>query len=276
MRRRQLIASILLPISLSGCTDNDQTSSTISWESPKTNPQSQTPSEGTTSTTESRTKQGRIKTRVPTESIIFSSAYRYATQNDEIGVKSPDKSQFAFINPSFTEDHNSSGSFSLELGKKIVNPITSVPGFQSLTPGIETIYTGRGQSGWLMFDVPTVEVDHSYLTYDDTRFPIESKDLENFTAAPDFTLLTITAPDSVASGETINLEVSVRNEGGNSGTFLAGFRRSGQTKEVNIRVKPGAKNSTATEFKSYAESGETEYFIFTYSGGERGIEVPIE
>ncbi|WP_162224662.1 hypothetical protein [Halorussus amylolyticus] len=259
MDRRRLLKLLPLTAGLAGCTSesNPNESATESTKSP-----------ASTST--------KATTKEPSSVLVqFRSSYRYAVNDDGIGVLSPEHDQFVFISPPVTDEEPDTDAFRLALGDEQFEAVSSVPGFASLTPGIEAVYTEDSKSGTLMFDVPTTETDAAALVYDGTSHPLADDGSERLATAPDFSLKEVSVPESVTPGDFIELSVAVENEGTSGGTYLAGFRTGGYPKEVDIFVEPGEEGTETVTYEAY-DGSEAMYFQFDYPGGDRSYEVAIE
>lgn len=143
------------------------------------------------------------------------------------------------------------------------------------TPGIEDVYTEDRKSGSLMFDIPTTEAESAVLVYDGTKYPLTEDARNRLATAPEFSLESVSVPESIAPDENIELSITVKNDGDAAGTYLAGFRTGGLPKIIDVPVEQGETGTGSVTYETYADSGSM-YFDFDYPGGGRDYEVTIE
>lgn len=141
-------------------------------------------------------------------------------------------------------------------------------------PHVDELYTAEAPSGWLAFDIPTVTAETGALVAHETQYPVSNEFLAQSSRSPDFSVLSVSTPESVSSGEMINLEVEVRNDGDREGIFLGGFQHSGLPKLLALRIKPNEKSTGAVTYEAYADEGSMS-FRFHYSGGNQTYDVSI-
>ncbi|WP_459195121.1 hypothetical protein [Halosimplex sp. J119] len=245
MRRRQFVAALPLASGLAGCLG----------ESGPTDSAGTSPDSTETVSTAAGTPE--------TVSATLRSSYRYGINDDAIGVTPPEQAQFAFVRPPDAAEERSPETYALELGSERFVPASSVTGFMSWTPGIDSVYTDDRRSGSLRFDVPTVEAETAALVGEDERWPLEQSAREHLASAPDLRLESMHVPNSVEPTERIELGVTVANGGERTGTFLAGFRRGGYPKTIEVTVDPGDSNSGSVAYDAGDSEGE---LSFAYSG----------
>ncbi|SFR99552.1 hypothetical protein SAMN05216559_2227 [Halomicrobium zhouii] len=256
MDRRRFLTALPLAAGLAGCVSEPGTDDTT------------TPSTGTSSATDTATSTER-----PAPDVRLRSSFRYGINDDGIGVEAPEHDQFAFVRPTGSSGDPSPTDFSLVLGDEQYTPASSVRGFRAWTPGVESVYTADGRSGWLKFDVPAVETDSVALVRDGTSQPLSEADRARLATAPELRLESVDVPESVASGDPIQLGVTVANEGEVTGTFLAGFRTGGYPKTLDVRVAPGETASGSVSYREISDDGA--HFAFDYPGGDRSYEVDV-
>jgi hypothetical protein len=145
MRRRQFVAALPLASGLAGCLSGSEPTESTGTDRPE-------PAE--TASTDTGTPEP-AKTVSPT----LRSSYRYVINDDAIGVTPPERAQFAFVRPPDAHEERPPDAYALKLGSERFAPATSVSGFMSWTPGIDSVYTDDRRSGSLRFDVPAVEAD---------------------------------------------------------------------------------------------------------------------
>jgi len=261
MDRRRFLASIPPVACLAGCAQEPQPG--VSKEQPTQN--------------QSRTI---TRTRTPTVSepssisIQFRSSYRYIDGLDSIGVKSPESDQFAFVTPPVSEGSPAPSAFHLRLGDEQFTPASSVPGIEAKTPGVEGIYTTDDRRGSLVFDIPTVETENAALLFDGTRYPLTEVARGRLATAPEFSLESVSVPDSVAPDENVELSITVTNAGDAAGTYLAGFRTSGLPKAIDVPLEPGETETGSVTYDADADH-EAMQFFFASPGGRRDYEVVV-
>lgn len=259
MKRRYFLTALPLTACLAGCMNRSAREATT----PET-------------TTARKTTTAPEPATVREVTVQFRSSYRYVVNVDGIAVKPPRQDQFAFVSPPVSGAPPPS-AFDLMLGDELFSPATSSPGLENMstTPGIDDVYTKDNRNGVLMFDIPTTDVERAALLYDDTRYPLTDDARNRLARAPDFSLESVSVPDSVAPGEYIELSITVSNDGDAAGMYLAGFRYSGLPKEIDLPVDPG---ETGTDSVAYGVEPQDEsmVFDFDYPGGSRDYEVTVE
>ena len=248
MRRRQFVAALPLASGLAGCLGRESTETT-STDSP----------ESTETTSTATGTPEPVETVSPT----LRSSYRYVINVDAIGVTPPERAQFAFVRPPDAHEERTLDVYTLELGSERFAPATSVSGFTSWTPGIDSVYTDDQRGGSLRFDVPAVEADSAALLGDGRRWQLDESTREHLARAPDLSLDSLQVPDSVEPDERFELGVTVSNDGDRTGTFLAGFRTGGYPKTIEVSVNPGSTESGAVTFEAFDDERE---MSFAYSG----------
>lgn len=204
------------------------------------------------------------------------SALRYLHSDDAIGVESPEHDQFAFVRPPADLEAPGPDAFALELGDRQYEPRTSVPGFSVHMPEVNQVYSDEEPSGWLMFDVPTVQVDDGSLVVESTRYPFEADELERFATAPELDLRSVSVPDEVAPDDPLEVEVSVANDGDARGVFLAGVQRSGLFATLTVPVEPDGRGTDRVWLDVYGNPGGSVHFRLVHAGGLERYSVPIE
>lgn len=211
-----------------------------------------------------------------TASVTLRSALRYVANDDAIGVEAPEGDQFAFVSPPASGTDLPPEAFALALGDQRFAPRTTVPGFMLHTPGVGEAYTADSRTGMLVFDVATVDADDGALLHDGARTPLPEESLPSFAAAPDFSLRSVSVPDSVSAGEPVGVAVTVANDGGRGGTFLAGVQRGGMFETVEATVGAGAVRTTTERLTVHADPGGAEHLRFVHAGGRESYEVAVE
>jgi len=208
-------------------------------------------------------------------SVQLRSSYRYGVSTDGFGVKPPDNDQFAFVTPPDSAGDPAPGAYRLDLGNEQHSPVTSVPGFMSRTPSIEEVYTEGQQRGSLMFDIPTAETESAALRRDGTGYPLTEAARTRLATAPDFSLDSVSVPESVGPSENVAVAMTVTNDGDAAGTYLAGCRVGGLPREIDVPVEAGDAGSGSATFSSHPDS-DSMYLNVAYPGGNREYEVTIE
>jgi len=188
MHRRQFLASVSVAGVVAGCVavprDPDPNAAT--------DRQRQNSSAGSTTPT---ADVG------PAPSVLLLAGYRYSRETDYIGAMAPDRDQFAFVRPPEEAMGPPPSAFSLVLHGEQFDPVRV--GAPSMTTGLSRVYVderpGRrnDRSGWLAFDVPTVDAETGALVHDETRYPIRDDALGAFATAPEFVLESVSVPESV-------------------------------------------------------------------------------
>lgn len=255
MDRRRFLTALPLAAGLAGCVSSPGTDDTIT---------SSNDSDSLTDTPAPR----------PAPDVRLRSSFRYGINDDGIDVEAPERDQFAFVRPPEQDGDPSPTDFSLALGDEQYTPASSVRGFGAWTPGVESVYTADGRSGWLKFDVPVIETDSAALVRDGTRYPLTAEDRARLATAPELHLDSVSVPETVAPGEAIRLGVTVTNEGDATGTFLAGFRTGGYPKTIDVVVAPGETASGSVSYGGISENGA--HFDFDYPGGGGSYQVSVE
>lgn len=223
------------------------------------------------------TTTARKTTTAREVTVQFRSSYRYVINVDGIAVKPPRHDQFAFISPPVS-GAPPPGAFDLALGDELFGPATSGLEYEnvSTTPGIDDVYTKDNRTGVLVFDIPTTDVERAALLYDDTRYPLADDARDRLARAPEFSLESVSVPDSVTPNEDIELSITVSNDGDAAGRYLAGFRHSGLPKRIDLPVEPGETGTASVAYDVYDPQSESMGFDFDYPGGSRDYEVTIE
>lgn len=219
---------------------------------------------------------GGPATTAPSPDVTLRSALRYVVDNDAVGVAAPEAAQFAFVRPPPGAVGEPPGDFALELGDREFAPRSSIPGFQLLTPGVGQVYVDAKRSGWLAFDVPTVEAASSALVADGTRYPLPADSLPRFAAAPDLAPESVATPETVAPEGNYEVRVTVSNDGGREGTFLAGFQRGGLFRTVEVAVPAGGTEAVTRRLEVLADAGQEEAVRFVWAGGYETHGMPVE
>jgi|GEM_PF-1249255 len=288
MRRRQLLAALPFVVGVTGCLDN----------AGRGEPSTGSPEvRGTaTPTAHGEHEEGTVGTRGVSPgpvAVRLRSAYRYVVNVDGIDVQGPERDQFAFVSPPVdgterqtgtpdgpeerrpaTPEGPSPDAFTLVLGDRQFEPTALPSPFDPWTPGIGTVYTPETRDGWLAFDVPAVETERAQLVYDGVRYPL-GVDRERLAGAPAFRLESVSVPESVAPDESIELGVTVTNEGDRAGTFLAGFRVSGLPQVVDVSADPDSTESESVAYDPFS-GVPSMTFDFDYAGSDRNYEVAVE
>lgn len=257
MHRRQFLAALPLASGLAGCVSDS-------------GPGSLSPS----GERQPATDTAASATATP-PAVRLRASYRYGINDDGIGVLAPENDQFAFVRPPTPDGGPPPTAFTLVLGDRRITPVSSVPGFTSWTPGVDSVYTEGDGSGSLLFDVPTVEADSATLLRNGGEYPLPDEDCERLATAPALRLESVAVPQSVAPEDRIVFDLTVTNEGDRTGAFLAGFRTGGYPKTVDVEVPPGETRSGSVAYDAYADT-DAMYFDFDYPGGDRDYEVAIE
>ncbi|WP_123537381.1 hypothetical protein [Halosimplex salinum] len=246
MRRRQFVAALPLASGFAGCVGGSSRFGATETRSPAPDEPVQT---------------------------TLRSSYRYGVNDDAIGVSAPEHAQFAFVRPPDTDTDHPTDAYTLEIGSERFAPATSVSGFMSWTPDVDSVYTDERRSGALRFDVPRVEADSAALLRDGRRWPLDESTRERLPTAPDLGLDSIDIPESVEPNERFELGVTVTNDGDRTGTFLAGFRTGGLPKTVEVEVDPGDTGAGSATFEAYDGEGE---IPFAYSGPGESRRVAVD
>jgi len=214
-------------------------------------------------TASSATPSDTRTTAPPTPSVTLRSSFRYYYNTDAIGVDTPEEDQFAFVEVPQSVAGTPLEAFSLELGDREFQPRRTDIEYPN-TPGVGDLYTETDRTGALVFDVPTVEVEEGWLVSDGTRYALPEYILPEFARAPSFTAERVSTPDTVQSGDPIEITVEVTNEGDRRGVFLAGAREGSRTATVDIWADPGETTVGNLMYHSYAGGpGDTVILMFT-------------
>lgn len=273
MRRRELLSLIPLTVGFGGCSSDSERVQSPSQttreqgEGTPTTVRSPTQSDTVSPTAESPSSTGATATTV------LRSAYRHRFYADAFRIVSPDRDQFAFVRPPENAHGRPPDEFELALGDRQYDPKTSLR-VPPLMPRVDEVYTAEDPSGWLAFDIPTVAVETGALIAHETQYSVSNEFLTQSSRRADFSVLSVSIPESVSSGEMINLEVEVRNNGDREGIFLGGFQHSGLPKLVTLRIKPDETVSGVATYEAYPDSGSMA-FRFHYSGGNQNYDVSI-
>lgn len=258
MRRRHVLTSLLAAVGLSGCAGQRPSSSTATPSSTET-------ANVTGSPTETRPA-----------SVVVRSALRYVHNVDAIAVRPPSRDQFAFVAPPRIGTAPPPDAYTLELGDERFTPLSRIPGFTLHTPGVGEAYTEDKSGGWLVFDVSTVEAERGVLLRRDTRIPLPKESLSRFATVPAFEVRAVDVPDSVAPGGTVEVTVTVQNEGSRAGLFLAGIQRGGAFDTIDLRAGVGETATSSRLLAVRADAGGEEYVRFVSAGESTGFTVPVE
>jgi len=220
----------------------------------------------------------------PAPSVTLRSSFRYYYNTDAIGIDTPEKDQFAFVEVPPGAAGTPLEAFSLELGDRAFQPrlmddvYPATPGVEELvvytgpdTPGGGETDTRPGRTGALIFDVPTVEVEEGWLVSDETRYALPDESLPSFARAPSFTLEAVSVPDTVQRGDPVEITVEVTNEGGRRGVFLAGAGQGSRSTTVNIWADPG-ETAVGTMALSLS-GGSIPHFVFNAPGYSDALSV---
>lgn len=200
-------------------------------------------------------------------------ARRYIAEDDALFVTTPDAAQFAFIEPPTSAPPPD--AFTLELGDERFSPDSHPLGREAM-PTIDVLYTEASRGGWLVFDVPTSETTRGALIYDDTRYPLSDETISAVAVTPELTVSAIAVPDSVPADDTIEISVTVHNDGGREGVFLAGVQRGGQYTALETNISAGDSEDLSARLSVYADAGEVEQFRFVSPGEEWSYEIPVK
>lgn len=219
---------------------------------------------------------GGPATTAPSPDVTLRSALRYVVNNDAVGVAPPEAAQFAFVRSPSAATGRPLEDFALELDDREFAPRSSIPGFQLLTPRVGQVYVDANRSGWLAFDVPTVDAASGALVADGTRYPLPADSLPRFAAAPDLVPESVATPGTVAPEGNYAVRVTVSNDGGREGTFLAGFQRNGLFRTVEVAVPAGGTEAVTRRLEVLADAGQEEVVRFVWAGGRETYEVPVE
>jgi len=264
MHRRQFLASIPAATGFVGCVATPRDS----------DPNEATDRQRPNSSAGSPTQTVNVG---PAPSVLLLSGYRYSRETDYIGAMAPARDQFVFVRPPEEAMGPPPSAFSLALNGQQFDPVRV--GVPPMTTGITRVYVddrpGRrnDRSGWLAFDVPTVDTETGALVHDETRYPIPEEVLGTFATAPEFVLESVAVPESVPAERRLNITVTVRNEGDAAGRFFAGVRRSAYPKPLTIGAGPDETASASAGYDTGSEGTETIHF--TYPGGRKEYEVQI-
>lgn len=227
---------------------------------------------GSTATSTGTTPAGTSGPFVP---VTFRACHRYSHNADTINVVTPERDQFAYVEPP-TADEHPLDAFALELNDREFSP-ASIRDFGAYhnTPGVENVYSERDPNGLVPFDVPELDVSTVNLRADGIRYPIADGDRQTFATAPDLQLECVSVPRSVTEGEDIVLDVMVSNDGARTGLFLAGGRIEGYPVLVDVSVPAGETNTEPLTFDGEFLGSSDARIYFTYPDGREGLDVEI-
>ena len=281
MDRRRFLASVALCASLAGFpgaespdpeTPSGETSSPES--SGSQSPERDLPATETAPPTARGSPTKRATTTTPPEaSAVVRSAYRHRIHTDAFRVVAPERSQFAFVRPPTVVGETPPSAFELALGDRRFDPETTLR-TPPWTPPLDRLYTDDEPSGWLPFDVSTVETDRAALVADGRRYPLPDETLSDLASLPEFVVESVSVPDRVEVGDPIQLTVEVRNEGDREGVFLAGFQYSGLPDLITTRIAPGETKTTIASYEAFQVPRMR--IVFRYARGWDEYEVVIE
>lgn len=221
MRRRALLASLPVSLGLAGCLGGPG--------SQDTDPPSRTPAAG---------QQANV---------IVRPAIGYRHGDDSYAVDPPENAQFAFVEPAGYEGDASAAAFTLELGSREFSPRTGVSGNGVHMPDVSEVYGDHGPSGSLVFDLPPVEADEGALVGDGTRYPLPDESLTTFATAPELAVQSVSVPETVGSDESVDVAVTVLNDGRRAGEFFAAVRWNFSIQGFIEATVPAGETVTAEE-----------------------------
>lgn len=278
MRRRDFLASLPVTASLAGCSGGPESSTsdrgTADSDAPNTSERDSpavTQSPATTTRTASVGPDARVR---------LYSAYRYNYETDLIGVRPPERDQFAVVKPPRDTPRPAPDEFTLELGDQQFSPEPLTGEEWPIMPGIKSGYesmyhenrpTGPSRSGWLVFEVPVVEFETAALVHQDIRYPLPEAQFPKFAASPEFTLESISVPETVSKGEPVSLSVEVTNAGDRAGVFLGGWQKEAYPQSVDISLAPGETGSATTTYDGLYNS----WIRFVYAAEELEFAVEV-
>lgn len=282
MRRRQVLAAVPLLAGFAGCSGDSNRPSdgtadrTVmgTTDGPMTEATGRTET-GTTDRTPTSSASGTVTGtpgRTPADTLVRAN-YRYRFYADSFRVASPERDQFAFVRPPDVAGEPAPESVSITVGDRVYQPIPNIA-TPPLMPNIDHIYTAAEPRGWLAFDLPTLDAERGSLVVDGTRYPLPDDALSSLSAVPSFAVESVAVPDSVPTGGTIELTVTVTNEGARDGLFLAGFQHSGLPELLSVEVPAGKTAQTTGTYEAYPEGGSMP-FTFHHAGGSESYEVEI-
>lgn len=250
MNRRAVLA--LLSAGIAGCSGDPVDDA----QEPSSEP---TSSSRTDSATASPTQQ-------PVSNLTFRSSLRYLHNDDAVDVVGPNRDQFVAFYPPI-EDSPPRAAFELALGERTFGPIEQ-PGFLLETPGIGPVYR-ESEPGYLLFDVPTVEVESAALIRTDvgTRRPFKAETLPEFATSPELRLRALDVPETVAVDESVELQIEVANRGDRNGLFLGAIQLETRYVDVATEVPTGEARAETAIFAHGSEAGEEFRFSFVHAGG---------
>lgn len=90
---------------------------------------------------------------------------------------------------------------------------------------------------------------------------------------PEFTVESVSVPESVAPDERIEVVLEIANTGGRQGMFLAGLQQGGLYEPIEGTVAVG-ETATASTYLDVHETPET--FSLIYVGHKEAYRVTIE
>ena len=272
MRRRQFIAALPATTALSGCSTGPAKNTTET-----TGRGRQTTNQTVRATTVETTD------RETTVSLVLRAAYRYGVNNDSLSIQAPERAQFAFVSPPESTVGSPPTAFTLALNDERITPVSSVPGYDSQTPGVGTIYTADEPEGVLMFDVPTVDPETPALVVDGDRYPVvptpmKKLDVEKLGRAQAFTLDEIATLETVTASESVPIEITVSNEGDRAGWFLGILQTQGFTMPVTHYVSSDETLTWTVRYEQQPgyDDVETLHFSLSFADGEKTFQVAVD
>ena len=141
-------------------------------------------------------------------------------------------------------------------------------------PGISELYTESNRFGWLMFDLPLIEAEHGALVRGPDRYPLPTESLSQLAVVPEFTVESVSVPETVASDERIKVALEITNTGGRQGMFLAGVQQGGLPQTIDATVAVDETTTARTHLEVYEEEAET--FSLITVGNKEFYRVAIE
>ena len=197
---------------------------------------------------------------------------RHIALPDSIAVDSPIRDQFAFVRAPDIDDDPQPFAFTLALDERRIDA-KPAPWTGTAMPTVETLYRAEDPTGWLVFDVPTVDVSDPALEYDGRRYRTESDFGEALAATPEFEP-SVSVPESATVGDSVELTVDVTNSGDRRGMFLGGVQYGGLPRTITAWVPPGETRSAVVTYEP-AVSGSMN-LVFRHPGGQSSYEVTIQ
>lgn len=216
-------------------------------------------------------------------SVTFS--VRYVRNYDHNGVYAVEGKQFVFLSLDDTDEpHHSLSAFSM-LADGDPSPATTFEGVEPHALGAnEPVYEydnpfERGDTGWVCFVVPANLDDPPELRVasDDGTHRLPVPGAERALQPPPAWEFTASAPESVPSFSTFDIEISAENVGDGAGVFrgAVNFENiSAHTETFEFALGPGESGSATVQAES-GSGGQTFGYGVETAGGDTTLSVDI-